>query len=487
MAPKAAAKSASAKPKADAKAKAAKKERKAEDEEEKTKMAAPDFEAHQEAVQKIQDDIDKFQKQSKAITEKMNERSHGKEEFFAEKAKIRAELDAVSAEMNKLSEKNQAIRAGIDSKRGEQAQMKQDLSKMKKTMGFKTESEIDERIATIEFKLWTESVSLKDEKAALAEIKELKKNKPKVSQVSEMEGKLADFDTGISLRDQSKLIGEEMGKCREQKKAIQERMVALTESRKAQLGDMGEIGSQREELQKKIQEKIAERQALRDEFTAAKKVFQEHLAEQRKIRQEKYAAEREEQKKAWEIKKMEREVEKLDEQPYVSEITLIEQTIKWCTGLLPQDAGAKKEEVKETVHNNKDNEMVLLKKEDRASEFYFAPTKKGKGAKKAKAAESGDAGKAKPIKHNAETFQLFDKLKLDAPITTGDIPALLEKLEAQMAEYKAKVKDWEQNREELKRKIRAGIPIEEEKKEEEAAEEKEAEAETKEDEKATEE
>merc|ERR1712187_666809 len=111
--------------------------------------------------------------------------------------------------MNKLAERHQAIKGAINGKRGEQAQMKNDLSKMKKSMGYQTEGEIDERIATIEFKLWTESLSLKDEKAYLAEIKELKKNKPKICQVSEMEGKLADFDAGVSLRDQSKLIGEE--------------------------------------------------------------------------------------------------------------------------------------------------------------------------------------------------------------------------------------------------------------------------------------
>merc|ERR1711937_16735 len=84
---------------------------------------------------------------------------------------------------------------------------------------------------------------------------------------------------------------------------------------------------------------------------------------------------------------------------------------------------------------------VLLSKEARNEEFYFAPTKKGKAGKKAK---SGGEDKPKPIKHNAETFTLFDKLKLYAPIYTSDIPALIEKLNAQMEEYQAKVKEWEQ-------------------------------------------
>merc|ERR1712129_351501 len=57
----------------------------------------------------------------------------------------------------------------------------------------------------------------------------------------------------------------------------------------------------------------------------------------------------------------------------------------------------------------------------------------------------------------AETFKLFDSLKLDAPITTADIPALLIKLEEKKVGFEVKVKEWEENKEEMKRKIKEGI------------------------------
>merc|ERR1719361_283216 len=108
-------------------------------------------------------------------------------------------------------------------------------------------------------------------------------------------------------------------------------------------------------------------------------------ADQRRIRQEKYQEERKAQEAAWKIRKMEKEVEKLDENPYVSQITLIEQTMKFCKGLLPQEAAEQKEEKKDVVYNNKDGEVVLSKKEDRADEWYFCPTKKKGAPKKGKA------------------------------------------------------------------------------------------------------
>ena len=48
---------------------------------------------------------------------------------------------------------------------------------------------------------------------------------------------------------------------------------------------------------------------------------------------------------------------------------------------------------------------------------YYAPTKKGKKGKSAKSTEAD--GSKKPIKHNAETFKLFDSLKLDPPLTVA--------------------------------------------------------------------
>merc|ERR1712226_924731 len=108
---------------------------------------------------------------------------------------------------------------------------------------------------------------------------------------------------------------------------------------------------------------------------------------------------------------------------------------------------------------------VLMKKEDRDEEYYYAPTAKGKKAKGKKGGKA-EGSSAKPIKHNAETFRLFDQLKLNAPITTDEVPALLEQLKEKLADFQQKVKVWDDTKEESKRKILAGLDVEEEKEEE---------------------
>merc|ERR1712203_1243519 len=132
----------------------------------------------------------------------------------------------------------------------------------------------------------------------------------------------------------------------------------------------------------------------------------------------------------------------------------------FCNSLTQKKADDVKEEKKEIAHNNPEGYEVVVKKEDQ-DEFFMMPSK----GKKSKSKKGGKAeGSAKPIKHNAETFRLFDQLKLDAPITTDEVPALLEKLEAQLTDYQEKVKVWEETKEEQKRKILEGM--EEEEKEE---------------------
>merc|ERR1712217_902539 len=96
--------------------------------------------------------------------------------------------------------------------------------------------------------------------------------------------------------------------------------------------------------------------------------------------------------------------------------------------------------------------------------------------------KSNDDMSKKPIKHNAETFKLFDTLGLEAPITVADAAPLLEKLEKQMEQYQEKVQAWEDHKEEMKRKIVDGEVtydelIKDGKEEEEKAEEEEKEEE----------
>jgi len=461
-------------PKPKAKPKAEKKPKEEGAEPEADKVPPPDRAAFEETMNKIQEAIDGFQKKQAAITVKIQARSGGKEEFFAQKAALRGQLDEFAGKIDTLMEKRNGINAQIGAKRAETQDAKQALGKMKKELGFKSESEIDDRIASIEFKMWTESVSLKDEKKYLQEISQLKRNRPKVSQVNRKEAELGAMAANPAqpLREQIPEINAEISALRDGKRQIQEKMSELMEQRKAQLGDLPEIIDQRDAIGKQIQGKIKERNEARDEYRKKEREYRKYQDVLRAERQKKFVEEREAKNKEYDIVRRQRAAEKLDDQPHVAEMTLIEQSMAFCKSLTAVKEEKKEEEKKDTTYDVPDGAEIMLKKEDR-DEFWFAPLKaKGKKGKTAKK----ESGSAKPIKHNAETFKLFDQLKLDAPITTDDIPALMEKLEAKYEDYKKKVAVWEQKREEMKKQILEGKPEEEEKAEEKAEEKKEEES-----------
>merc|ERR1712174_164370 len=106
----------------------------------------------------------------------------------------------------------------------------------------------------------------------------------------------------------------------------------------------------------------------------ASNAYRAYQAKIRELRQERIAKERAERQKEYEIRQLERKAEKLDEQPHVAEMTLIEQTIAFCKSLT-QKKEEKKEEVKQTNYAVPDGATMIIKKEDREEEFYFAPTK----------------------------------------------------------------------------------------------------------------
>merc|ERR1719174_3613666 len=143
----------------------------------------------------------------------------------------------------------------------------------------------------------------------------------------------------------------------------------------------------------------------------------------------------------------------------------------WCRSMMPKEE-IKTEEKMATTFTNTAKETVLLSKENRDEEFFFAPTKAGKkkGKKGHDKAEEKSSG---AIKHNMETFHLFSQLKLDAPLLTSDIPATIDKLGEMMEGFKDKVKAWEAKRDAARERIAQGLdPFEDKKKEEREEEEK---------------
>jgi len=466
-------------PKAEAKKDAKKKEAKKKDVEDPDEakipvVEAPDKKGFEDKLEKLQKKIDDAQAKLKEVKDQIGDRSQGNSEFQSKRAELLAKVQAEKEKIDEYMAEKDKIRGAMGLKNEEDKKMKGDLKDMKKKLGYTDIGQIDARIREIEDVMMHSVISLKEEKKMMLEIAQLKKNKPEVTKFKEMDQKIAtnrELNSGnnSTLKEQLDQLNEVMNVHRERKKELNAEFTLIIQERDAQMGNSQEMYAQRDELNGKVKEYIQERNELRDAFRQDERKYYEYQRELKNLRWEKQREERERNEKEWQQERRKRDAEKLDDQPFVSETTLLEQTIKFCKTFQPKEA-EEKAEVKEIVHTNKKDEEVLVSKKTKDEEYYYAPTRKPKASKnKNKAA--GASSTAKPIKHNAETFKLFASLKIDAPITTDDIPAVLEKLEAEMATFQGKIKEWELKRDERKAKIMAGEKDEDE--EEEKAEEKE--------------
>merc|ERR1719238_35018 len=141
-----------------------------------------------------------------------------------------------------------------------------------------------------------------------------------------------------------------MGACIEEKKKVSEKLKALNEERQTATGPMQDMIKEREALNEKIRALIDKRNEIRAEKRKKEDEFRAYMAEVRKIRAERAAEEREIRSKEMAERDRQRKADKLDVQPHNQEITLIQQTIFFCKGLVVDKSADTMEEKKEVEY-----------------------------------------------------------------------------------------------------------------------------------------
>jgi len=443
MAPKKDAKKADAAAAAPAAAAATKKEEKKEVEA-GGKPPKPDEEEYKRRMEAVTKQIDAKKEQISKLSQKIGDLSHGKEDYEKEKNALFEVVNASKEERQALMATKQEV---IHKKKAQKQEARDAKDKMRQLEGSMemTEDEIDDKIQKIEYTMSTSSMTLKEEKDCMMQIKKLKAKKPQVIQAAKQYERMKAQCDAATAPDPTKSVDEQLNEINEKIKAIQDaqdvqykKINELKEKRTQQMGGVQGLIDEKTKLKGECEELQGQRSAVGDERRKMQKAFNEWEKEQRAERRRKQDAEWAKQHAEWDAEEAKRQLEKPN--PYLNETTLLEQTIDYCKGLLPREDSGEAEK-KDLDFNNPEGAKILVSKKDRDQEFYFAPTKK-KNLKR----KGGEKGKATAVKHTADTFQIFQQLKLAAPMTTDDVPPLLEKLEKSLAGYMEKVKKWEGER-----------------------------------------
>jgi len=416
--------------------------------------------------------IERLQGNLLGIQNQLQEKNQDKDGFYEKKKELANLMQAYGEQIKKLNDQRKNLKDTLIGKVQNQKTVKNALRETVHSLKFKSEEELDARIAQLEHEMMvTGTLTLQEEKRKVQEIQQLKKQKPKINatreKVEALEQKQTELkeDTGIAdLDEQIKTVDTKVSDVWKAKK-VKEEYLALTQDR-AKLEETNDLYKQKTDFKDQISALIKERNDLRKQLRDEEEEFRKAKADAVKQMNERRKAQKE---AAWEAELLEKCEENITVQPHLAEVALLEQTITFCKNLLPKEK-SEEETKKETSFNNPEGYAVLKNKNDRDEEFYMTASKKKGLAKKNKAAPS------QTIKHDAWTFQQFDALKIKAPNTTKEIPETLALLQEKLDDFNSKIAEWNRKvadgtlKEEWMAKNRLAIEEQKQKDAEEAAE-----------------
>jgi len=399
-------------------------------------MPEPDKEAHQAKIAEINEKIDEKKARMAAIREKIEVLSAKRKAGQAKATGPRGKLQKIRAERNAKIEEKKAIREQMGSMKRVDLPGKRDRPKM-------SVDSVDERIKKLEMKQSTGTMSLKEEKELMQEIKELKKSRAGI----------ADYDSSLeTLRAKRETQDMKRSELISILKELDTEIDALTEQRDAAQAEVEALGPQkdefptllkeRDELRPEITALFDEMRSLRDEYKKANDIWWESEKVWRDFERAKRQVQYEEQRKRKlvddELFRQQREAEELamePQDPFQEDRIFCENLVEYLTGL----AGAEEKAVEAAKEIDHGGMVAMGKKAIDDDAESWGGLAKGKNKKKKK-----KGGKATPkvMQHPVAKIGAFHEIGLEPPSSADQIPGLLDTLNAKIAEYVEKAKTY---------------------------------------------
>lgn len=415
----------------------------------------PDEQLYRDRIQAETTAIEELKARINELQQKISAVIGGREEYNMEKQNRQARLDALQKQIDELEEKRKVLFEKIQSKQKEGAEMKQSATDLRRKIGFSSVEDIDQKVAALEHSMMTSTLSLKEEKQLLEEIKRLKNSKPLLSKYQALEQSASSLeDTSVvPLRTMLDDIRTKLLELRTQKREESMKYKELLERRQKATAPGREMIEERERLSKEMSKHFVNRREIQAELTREMQKHQAYMQQVKRERGLKMREERERRNLENERYQLTRDLERVEcELPYEAECLLLTQTIQYLQKII-EEPGNNTSEKEKTDEDDANLAGALLPKSQRKEVFFYAPKQKGKHGKDHEKKKE----KPKMLKYDVGTLAYFEQCGLTAPVTIDDVPTCLEKLDAKLQSYKEMQHESSQKVDERKAEIMAKI------------------------------
>lgn len=320
-------------------------------------------------------------------------------------------------------------------------QLKSRIAEQKAARGkvnFKSVEELDREIARLDAQVNGGMMKLVDEKKALAEISNLRKQRKNFSQFDDSQKQIDSLREKIkeikdSLEDpEAKALSERYNK-------LQAELDVIKAEQDEAYKNLSSLRDERTKLQAEQQEKYQAIKKIKDDYYQAKKAFGNWEREQREKHRERMQAERDRIAKERKMERAQKMLAEASDPAFLEEIRRAHSLLHFFdptheapakTPLLA-DKGLGAKDIRK-VDDSGIKGMKLLRKEDREEELFPSVKKGKKGKKSAPASAENKIFSCPPAVIEDCAF-----VGIDPPMSATEVPATIEKVKAKLEQWKA--------------------------------------------------
>ena len=386
----------------------------------------PDENELKEKIEDVNGKISALQTRLTSIKDVLDSREQSRGDSH-EVAVAKKRLNDSKSETRRLSQEKRNIYDQISAADDLKKQQQDLTQRLKSQLTLFSVEEIERKIKVLEHQQQTTSLSVKEEKKILEEIKKLASNKPMIQQYNEAKESLEGVrEHHSTLYAQLKAKAAELNVVKEEEEKLREEVEAAKAKDDAKRADIPSLFKERDEVRKKMSEFRDQLKKLRDDFNDKRREWQTYQRAVRDAKQKEYKERQAARQAEYELQKKLYEEEEAKRDPWEEEKVICEQLILFVEKLLP-----KKEEVKEVAKEAEipEGAKVVKKASLDDDDIYGGLVKKkskrkGGGGGGNAAAAAPAAPKAIKLKHSPEDFALWDKLGFKAPMSSEECPNL---------------------------------------------------------------
>ncbi|KAI1105813.1 hypothetical protein F4804DRAFT_97103 [Jackrogersella minutella] len=304
---------------------------------------------------------------------------------------------------------------------------------------FKSVEDVDREIDHLEKQVNGGMMKLVDEKKALAEISNLRKQRKNFAQFDTSQKGIDEIKAKIKEIKDS-MDDPEARALSDQYTKIQAELDSIKAEQDEVFKNLNSLRDERSKLQAEQQEKFQAVRKIKDDYYGAKKAFAEYEREARQRARERQKAERDRIEKEKKKERAQKMLQEASDPAYLEELRRANSLLHFFDpsstttekAPLVADSGLGAQASRK-VDDSGLKGTRLVKKEDREDEYLPAVKKGKKGGKKGGASVVTEKG------YNCPPSVIDDCgfMGIDPPMSAADVPAAIEKVKAKLEHWKA--------------------------------------------------